>query len=228
MTGVVTTPAQVERALLDERVVAVVRHERAADARAIAASCLVGGMRGIEVTFTTPDASRIIADLRAEGHEGAIVGAGSILHPDQVAQAVDAGAQFLVSPLTDPDVVAAGREAGVLTIPAVLTPTEVGAARRLGATLLKVFPAGSVGPGFAGAIRDVMPDVRLMPTGGIGEPDVETWLKAGAAAVGVGSLLNRALTAGGPAAVEELATRLARYADRPSHLADLVPDRGAP
>lgn len=229
MTGVTTTPAaQVERTILQERVVAVVRHVRAAEARAIAGSCLAGGLRVIEVTFTTPDADRIIADLVAQGHDGAVIGAGTILRADQVALAIDAGAQFLVSPLMDADILDAGRQAGVLTVPGALTPTEVGAARGLGATVVKLFPASSVGPAFARAIRDVLPDVRLMPTGGIGEPEVEAWLSAGAGAVGVSSLLNRVHAAEGPAAVEALASRLARNATRPRHVDDLVPNRSAP
>ncbi|HEY8340622.1 MAG TPA: bifunctional 4-hydroxy-2-oxoglutarate aldolase/2-dehydro-3-deoxy-phosphogluconate aldolase [Egibacteraceae bacterium] len=210
-----------ERALLDERVVAVVRHDSAEHARAIATSCLVGGLRAVEITFTTPAAAAVIADLVAEDVDGAVIGAGTVLRVSDVTAAAAAGARFLVSPVTDPDVLAAGRRAGLLTIPGALTPTEIGVARAHGARLVKLFPAGTVGPSFVTAIASVLPDVRLLPTGGVGEADVEAWLQAGAGAVGIGSQLTQAYAAGGPAAVEDLARRLARHALR----SDLEPHR---
>lgn len=214
MTG---DAARTEQALLDERVVAVIRHDRADDARAIAASCLAGGLRAIEVTFTTPAAAAVIAELVAEGVDGAIIGAGTVLRSADAAAAVAAGARFLVSPVTDPDVLAAGRRAGVATVPGALTPTEIRVAHGHGAGLVKLFPAGGVGPSFVSAIASVLPGVRLMPTGGVGEPDVDAWLRAGAGAVGIGSQLNQAYAAGGAPGVEDLARRLARHAVRRSH-----------
>lgn len=219
--------ARVERELAQERVVAVVRHDRADDARAIAAACVAGGMRAIEVTLTTPDAHRIIAELVAQAPAGTMIGAGTVLRPEEVTLAVDAGARFLVAPLTDPAVLAAGRHAEVLTIPGAMTPTEIGTARAHGARTVKVFPAGCVGPGIVGAVRSVLPDVRLMPTGGVGESDLEAWLGAGAVAVGIGSSLNRAYDTGGAAELEALASRLTRYAVRPRHLAVPASDRSA-
>jgi 2-dehydro-3-deoxyphosphogluconate aldolase / (4S)-4-hydroxy-2-oxoglutarate aldolase len=205
---------QVRETLLQERVVAVVRHENAVDAHAIASSCLAAGMRAIEITLTTPDACQIIAELVARNHTGAVIGAGTVLRAPQVDLAVDAGAGFLVAPLVDQDVLAIGRHAQILTIPGAMTPSEVGAAHAQGATIVKVFPAGSVGHSFAAAIRSVLPDVHLMPTGGLDEAHVQPWLAAGAGIVGVSSALNRVYSDGGGDAVEGLARRLAGFASR--------------
>ncbi|MTV27875.1 bifunctional 4-hydroxy-2-oxoglutarate aldolase/2-dehydro-3-deoxy-phosphogluconate aldolase [Nitriliruptoraceae bacterium ZYF776] len=206
-----TDMSTIERALLDARVVAVVRHARADAAAAIARACVAGGLRAIEVTLTTPDAHRLVAELHDELGAEVLVGAGTILRADQVGAIVAAGARFLVAPITDEAALDAGREAGVVTIPGGMTPTEIAAAHARGARIVKLFPAGQLGPGFARAIRDVLPGVALMPTGGVGEADVAAWLDAGAGAVGIGSQLNRALADGGPAAVEALATRLATH-----------------
>ena len=133
--------------------------------------CSPGGIEAIEVTLRTPaalDAIRALADV-----PGLIVGAGTVLDVAMVEASLDAGARFLVSPGFDADVVAAGHARGVPTVPGVATATEIQAARRAGCTVLKVFPAGSLGgPGMVRALAAPFAGVRFVPTGGITLSDV--------------------------------------------------------
>jgi 2-dehydro-3-deoxyphosphogluconate aldolase / (4S)-4-hydroxy-2-oxoglutarate aldolase len=213
-----SSPDQVGRAIAEARVVAVIRHERREDAATMAESCLAGGLRVVEVTMTVPDAAGVVADLVDSTGEDAVIGAGTVLDAAQVEVLAAAGARFLVSPVTDPAVQTAGQVAGILTIPGALTPTEIADAHRRGASVVKLFPAGCVGPSFIRATASVLPTVRLLPTGGVGEADVAAWLDAGSAAVGIGSAINAAYTAGGAGAVEALAARLAGAVGRTAPL----------
>jgi 2-dehydro-3-deoxyphosphogluconate aldolase/(4S)-4-hydroxy-2-oxoglutarate aldolase len=159
-----------EARLLDRlartRVVPVVAVDDGDQAEALARALLAGGIACIEVTFRTPAAAEAIR--RAAAVEGMLVGAGTVLSVQQVAEAADAGAHFAVAPGTDEEVVAAAHERGLPFLPGVATATEIGRARRLGLRALKVFPASAAGgPEFLKAVTAVFPDVRFMPTGGV-------------------------------------------------------------
>ncbi len=203
-------------ALARHRVVAVVRHHDPDAAREIARGCLAGGFALVEITFTVPDAPALVADLVADAPDGAVVGAGTVLDADQVAAAAAAGARFLVSPLTDPDVMAAADAVGLPLVPGAATPSEIGRAARLGAPVVKVFPAGGLGPSFLRAVAAVLPRVPLLPSGGIGVADVPAWLAAGALAVAIGGELDAAHTRGGTDAVAALAAAAAAHATGPT------------
>ena len=123
---------------------AVVRGESRAAALEVVATLVKGGVLGIEITFTTPDAERVMEDLRDEYGERILLGAGTIEEPVQVEQAVASGATFLVSPGCDPELVSLMLETGLAVMPGILTPTELMLARRLGVETFKLFP-GSVG-----------------------------------------------------------------------------------
>jgi 2-dehydro-3-deoxyphosphogluconate aldolase / (4S)-4-hydroxy-2-oxoglutarate aldolase len=191
--------------LARHRLVAVVRNDDAGAARAIARACMAGGLRLVEITLTTPDATTLIADLVAEGGKDVIVGAGTVVTVDQVRAVVDAGAAFMVSPVTDPAVMAAARSAGVPLIPGAATPSEVARAAQLGAPAVKIFPASCLGLPFLRSVRAVLPDVPLLASGGIGVVDVASWLEAGALAVAIGSDLDAAYARDGADAVVQLA-----------------------
>jgi 2-dehydro-3-deoxyphosphogluconate aldolase/(4S)-4-hydroxy-2-oxoglutarate aldolase len=134
-----------------------------------------GGLDCIEVTLRTPAALEAIAC--AATVDGVLVGAGTVLAPEQARTAVEAGARFAVSPGTSPDVVAACAELGLPLIPGVATASEIEAARTLGRTTLKVFPAATVGGvDFVRAVSATYPDVRFVPTGGVGPEDVDRYL----------------------------------------------------
>lgn len=144
----------------------------------------------IEVTFTVPRAAEVIRGLREEFPD-LLVGAGTVLDAPTARAAITEGAQFLVSVIAPPDVIACGRQYGVAVIPGAFTPAEILAAVRLGADVVKLFPASVGGPGYLRALREPFPSLRLFPTGGISAANVQEWFAAGAAAVGVGSSLVR-------------------------------------
>ena len=151
------------------RVVAVSSLDDGDQAEATARALQRGGLGCIEVTFRTAAAAEAIR--RAAAVPGVLVGAGTVLSPEQAEAAADAGADFAVAPGTSPAVVEACRALGLPFFPGVATPTEIEAARALGRTTLKLFPAAQVGgPGFVRAVSATYPDVRFLPTGGIG-PD---------------------------------------------------------
>lgn len=169
-------------------VVAVVRSGDAATARAAAVALLDAGLGAVEVSLTTPGALDVVAALTAEERT---VGVGTVTSPAQYRDAVAAGAAFVVSPTLDLEVVGQARRDGVLAVPGTSTPTESLAAVLAGAPLVKLFPASLWSPK---ALRDVLaalPDLPLVPTGGIGLDDVPSWWSHGAVAVGLGSRLSR-------------------------------------
>ncbi|SEM08015.1 2-dehydro-3-deoxyphosphogluconate aldolase / (4S)-4-hydroxy-2-oxoglutarate aldolase [Blastococcus sp. DSM 46786] len=218
MTGS-TTAGSFVASLGRHRVVAVVRHHDADAARETARACIAGGLGLIEITLTTPDAVALVSDLAASAPDGVLVGAGTVLDQDQVHAVVDAGARFLVSPATDPDVVATAVAAGVPFVPGAATASEIALGRRLGAPVVKVFPAGGLGLSFLKSVVAVMPQVPLLPSGGISVAQVPQWLAAGALAVAIGSELDAAHASGGADAVAALAATAAATAGqhRPTH-----------
>ena len=156
---------------------------------------LDNGVRCLEVTLNTPGALGAVRRLTTRSRPGLEVGAGTVRRPEQVDAAAEAGATFVVAPDTNPAVGERAAELGVGWFPGALTPTEIARAWDLGATAVKVFPAGSAGgPRYLTEVRAPLDDVLLVPTGGVGLDDVVGYLRAGAVAVGMGSpLLGRAL-----------------------------------
>lgn len=150
------------------------------------------GVHAMEITLPTPGSLRAVAALRAElkaDGGGIVLGIGTVTATDQVRQAADAGAQFVVSPHFDTSIVAVAKLRGLGTLPGVFTPTEAVHAWQAGTSAVKLFPASVLGPPFLAAIRQPLPDLPVVPTGGIGLNDVVPWLEAGALAVAVGSPL---------------------------------------
>lgn len=169
--------------LHDEQLVAVVRAD-SSDAAVSAGNALAdGGVRALEITFTTPDADVAIVELTRR--EDVFVGAGTVLDADQASRAIEAGAKFLVSPGLVLEVLEAGAGAGVLAVPGALTPTELLAARRH-AEVIKLFPSSLGGPSYLKALLAPFPDLRLIPTGGVNVGNLGRWLDAGAFALGAG------------------------------------------
>lgn len=176
------------KSLNEAAVVAVIRAASADAAVATSHALVRGGVTGIEVTFTTPGAADAIARVRRE-LPTALVGAGTVLELSELRTACDAGASFLVSPHFDPELLAAAKERKVPYLPGALTPTEIVRAWKAGAACVKLFPGSAVGPGYVKAIRGPLPEVPLMPTGGVDEKNLGEWLKAGVVAVGMGGAL---------------------------------------
>jgi 2-dehydro-3-deoxyphosphogluconate aldolase/(4S)-4-hydroxy-2-oxoglutarate aldolase len=170
-------------------VLAVVRGRTREAALEVVDALVEGGVTGIEVTFTTPEAGEVMAELARRHGDAILVGAGTLIRPEQVDEAVSAGATFLVSPGCDPELMAVMRETGLAVMPGALTPSEVMLAQRSGADVVKVFPGSLGGPSYLKALRGPFPDVPIMPTGGVSRENVRDWFAAGAFAVGVGGAL---------------------------------------
>jgi 2-dehydro-3-deoxyphosphogluconate aldolase/(4S)-4-hydroxy-2-oxoglutarate aldolase len=185
-------------ALVTTRVMAILRAEDASRAEAVVDVLLDNGIRSLELTLTTEGALDVVARLAARVPAGTDVGVGTVLSVDAVERAVDAGARFVVSPSVDPAVIEAAVRNGIASYPGALTPTEISTAWSAGASAVKLFPAGALGPSYLTAVRAPLPDIPLVPTGGVAVEEAGTWLAAGAVAVGVGSpLIGDALTPGG-------------------------------
>jgi 2-dehydro-3-deoxyphosphogluconate aldolase / (4S)-4-hydroxy-2-oxoglutarate aldolase len=191
-------------AIADVRCIGIIRAPSAAVAISIGTALVEGGLPVVEVAYTTPGASSAISALRAECPD-AIIGAGTVLDATAASAAVSAGAQFLVSPAVVADVLRAGHRYGLPVVPGAATPTEIQLAMDLGADMVKLFPAGSLGVSFMQSIAAAMPHVPFVPTGGVTAANARDWLDAGAVAVGVGG----GLTGGDRAAVQQRAAELA-------------------
>jgi 2-dehydro-3-deoxyphosphogluconate aldolase/(4S)-4-hydroxy-2-oxoglutarate aldolase len=155
--------------------------------RAVEAIC-AGGIPMVEITMTVPDAAAVIRGVVRQYENRVLVGAGTVLTADQAKMCLDAGAEFLVSPGLSIPVLSTASACGKLAIPGVLTPTEIMQAKEHGATLIKVFPCGSVGgPKYLRSLMAPFPHVRLIPTGSINASNAGEYIAAGAFALGVGA-----------------------------------------
>jgi len=170
-------------------VVAVVRLADAAQMREVAEALMAGGVRVIEVTMTVPRAVELIGELSRTLPSEVVIGAGTVLTAGVAQQVIAAGAQFVVSPVFRPAVVEACHSRDVAVMPGCFTPTEILTAWEAGADVVKVFPATSLGPAFFKDLRGPLPQVRMMPTGGVTRDNAGDWIRAGAVAVGVGTAL---------------------------------------
>jgi len=204
------TKDEVLGAILETKVVAVIRMKDAARLADVAAALGRGGVRALEVTMTVPGAVGIIREMAKSKAPGTLVGAGTVLDAGTAKDVIAAGADFVVSPITDRETVRVCCDAGVLVAPGAFTPTEIVAAWRAGADIVKVFPATSLGPQFCRDLRGPLPEVRLMPTGGVTIENARDFIAAGAAAVGLGTALvdAKAVEAGDWEALEARARRL--------------------
>jgi len=170
-------------------VVAVIRMRDAGKLRDVVDAIAEGGVRAIEVTMTVPDAIGLIGTLAASLPSTILLGAGTVTDAATARAVIDAGARFVVGPVFRRDVVDACHERGVAVAPGCFSPTEILDAHEHGADIVKVFPATALGPGFIKDVRAPLPQLRLMPTGGVTLDNAGDWIRAGAIAVGVGSAL---------------------------------------
>jgi len=181
----------VRERILQVGIVPVVRASSSAEARTAAEAVSKGGIPIVEITMTVPGAIEVIRELaRSSSPDELLVGAGTVLNPEQAQQCLDAGAQFLVSPGFNAKTVALAGAEKRLIMAGALTPTEVIAAWEAGSDFVKVFPAGNVGgPKYIKALKGPLPDVPLIPTGGVNLQTAAEFLEAGAAALGIGGEL---------------------------------------
>jgi len=169
-------------------VIPVVRATTAGEAmRAIDAIC-AGGISVLEITMTVPGAVKVIEEVSKRYGKDALVGAGTVLDPETATECISSGAQFVVSPALNLETIACCRRLDVAVMPGALTPTEVVHAWNAGADFVKVFPAGAVGgPSYLKALKAPLPQIELVPTGGVSLKTAADFIRAGAAALGVGA-----------------------------------------
>ena len=186
---------------------AVVRGKSVEDAIEISKHAILGGIRNIEITFSTPDAAKVIQKLSDDfkNYPSVVIGAGTVMTTDLAQEAIDAGAKFLVSPHFDEAIATLALDHENLYFPGCATATEVVRAMKSGCQIIKLFPGGIVGPGFIKDIHGPIPEVNLMPSGGVSVHNVADWKKAGAVAVGVGSALASKVSSDGYESVTAIA-----------------------
>jgi 2-dehydro-3-deoxyphosphogluconate aldolase/(4S)-4-hydroxy-2-oxoglutarate aldolase len=203
------TVAEIERC----GVVAIIRMKDPAKLTAVVDALLSGGVRALEVTMTVPGAVDLIRGLAKTLPSELVLGAGTVLDVETAERVIDAGARFLVSPVLRLELMDVAERRGVPIMPGCFSPTEILTAWDAGADLVKVFPATPLGPGFLRDVHGPLPHVKLMPTGGVSVENAGDWIRAGAAAVGVGSALldAAAIASGNFAILTEKAKRIIEH-----------------
>lgn len=176
------------RRIRDTGLIPVVRAESADQAMRAVEAIQAGGVDVLEVTMTVPGAIGVIEQLAKAYGEEALIGAGTVLDPETARACIQAGAQFIVSPALNEETIAFCRDNDVAVFPGALTPTEVVRAWNAGADAVKVFPAGAVGgASYLKALKAPLPQIELVPTGGVSLKTAADFIKAGAMALGVGA-----------------------------------------
>jgi 2-dehydro-3-deoxyphosphogluconate aldolase/(4S)-4-hydroxy-2-oxoglutarate aldolase len=172
----------------DTGVIPVVRATSADEAMRAIDAIREGGISVLEITMTVPGAVKVIEEVAKRYGNDALVGAGTVLDPETAMMCISSGAQFVVSPALNLETIACCRQRDIVVMPGALTPTEVVHAWNAGADFVKVFPAGAVGgPGYLKALKAPLPHIELVPTGGVSLTTAGDFIRAGAAALGVGT-----------------------------------------
>ncbi len=197
--------------ILDGGIVAVVRAESGESLVKVVRALAEGGVTAAEITFTVPGALEVIQQVRRELGDSVVLGAGTVLDPETARAALLAGAEYIVAPSLNLEVIRLCRRYDKVVMPGALTPTEVVAAWEAGADVVKIFPADLGGPPYLKALKGPLPQIRLMPTGGVDLDTAEKFLKAGACCLGVGGSLvePKAVASGDFARIRDLAAKYA-------------------
>lgn len=202
--------------VLQHVIVAVIRSDSPEKLVDVAQALLAGGVEVMEVTFTVPRATKVLEKVADQLGDRVLLGAGTVLDPETARQAILAGAEFIVAPNVNRKVISLCRRYGKLIMPGALTPTEVVSAWEAGADIVKIFPSELTGPGYLKALRAPLPQVRLMPTGGVNLQTAEAYLQAGACALGIGgSLVEPKAVAAGD--LDRIQTLAAQYVQIVNH-----------
>ena len=175
--------------LLDPGIIAIVRTKRPDQVVPLAEALVAGGVIAVEVTMTTPNAIAAIREAKQKLGDRALIGVGTVLDVATCRAAIEAGAQFVVSPIVRPELVPVCHAAGVPVMLGAYTPTEAQLAHEAGADFVKIFPADGLGPKYIRNLLAPLPHLRIVPTGGVDLNTIADFLKAGCAAVGAGGSL---------------------------------------
>ncbi len=183
------TKQQIIEQLLDPGIIAVVRAKRADQVVPLAEALVAGGVIAVEITMTTPNAIAAIREASAKLGDRALIGVGTVLDEATCRAALEAGAQFVVSPISRRELVPIAQKAGKPIMLGAYTPTEAQLAHEAGADFIKIFPADNLGPNYIKTLRAPLPHLRIVPTGGVDLKTIGDFFKAGSVAVGAGSSL---------------------------------------
>lgn len=183
------TRAEIVSALVDPGLIAVVRTQALEQVAPLCEALLAGGVIAVEITLTVPNALVAIREARLKVGARALIGVGTVLSARSCSAALEAGAEFVVSPILRPELVTVAHEADRPVMLGAYTPTEAQAAHETGADFVKIFPADTLGPAYIKALRAPLPHLRIVPTGGVDLATAGEFIKAGCAALGVGSAL---------------------------------------
>lgn len=175
--------------LTDPGVIAVVRASRVEQVIPLAEALVDGGIIAVEITLTTPEAINAIREASRHFGLRALIGVGTVLKSFDCQQALDAGAQFVVTPICRTELVALAHQANKPVMLGAYTPTEAQLAHEAGADFVKIFPADGLGPAYIKSLRAPLPHLRIVPTGGVDVKTIGEFFKAGCVAVGAGSSL---------------------------------------
>ena len=186
---------------------AVIRGKNENDGYEIAKASVAGGIKNIELTFSTPNAAEVIKKIADEYEEddSVVVGAGTVMTVDAAKKAHDSGAKFLVSPHFDPEIAKFARDNDTYYMPGCATVTEIVTAMKAECEIIKIFPGGQLGSSFIKNVHGPIPEVQLMPSGGVSLDNITDWKQNGAVAVGVGSALSSEVETNGYESVTEIA-----------------------
>jgi 2-dehydro-3-deoxyphosphogluconate aldolase/(4S)-4-hydroxy-2-oxoglutarate aldolase len=197
--------------LTRDGVVAIVRLDDLSSAVPLTEALVRGGVRTIEFTYTNPLAGKVIEEVRNKVGDAAVIGAGTVLDPETARIAILSGAEFIVTPTLKVETIELCRRYAIPAVIGAFTPTEILTAWEAGATIVKVFPASVGGPGYIKDVRGPLPQVKIIPTGGVNKDTAAAFIKAGAVAIAAGSNLVDAKTvaAGDWATIETRARELA-------------------
>lgn len=196
--SIVTTPHLAPGPWVPSGIIAVLRSDEEMDYRPVIDALLAGGVRVVELTLTSPSVCAEIPRI-LDHFDGAEldIGVGTVTGDEQADLAIDAGAQFIVTPACLPSVVVRSVERGVPVVPGAFTPTEAMIQWQAGATAIKVFPAAVLGPSFVSHLHGPFPSMPMVPSGGLRVEDVRPWLDAGAVAISLGGVLTGDALRGG-------------------------------
>ena len=202
--------------VLDRCIVAVIRAESPDLLVDVAEALVAGGVEVMEVTFTVPRVTQVLEKVAAKLGNKILLGAGTVLDAETARAAILAGAEFIVSPVVNIGVIELCRRYSKLVMPGALTPTEVVTAWQAGADIVKIFPSELTGPKYIKSLKAPLPQIRMMPTGGVNLDTAEEFLKCGACALGIGGSLvePKAVASGDLKRIEALARQYVEIVKR--------------
>jgi 2-dehydro-3-deoxyphosphogluconate aldolase / (4S)-4-hydroxy-2-oxoglutarate aldolase len=183
------TKEQIIHGLLNPGIVAIIRADDSEQLIHASSALIAGGVSGIEITMTTPNALKVITDVRREFGDKVLVGVGTVLDAETAEAALESGAEYVVTPVMRPEVIAFCNRVDKPILSGSYTPTEAQTSYELGADFIKVFPADTLGPKYIQAVRGPLPHLNIIPTGGVDVNTVGDFIKAGCVAVAAGSSL---------------------------------------